>query len=366
MKIKISGLLIVSALLSGCGASNGLPNFGELAAKIPPAIATSSAVTTRADVQYFSSPAHTVGRAITYNTDGWVTNLDALKNVFGTNLSGVNTQIAVQLAQLESLGDTLKGSHYSDTDGFINCTETISSTTATAPAAAFPGDSIFWTQADSGKYTCLIQSQSGGYNYLTMVGREALTTPVDGCAAANSYNYYVVYGYSNGTATDGGYQLQRIFINGCTNDMKIAMALAAIYPSQNNFVARFEMTGNPDTRTFQIRTAKLDGDTGNYFGNFVEAAGVSQTVNGTAGYFPAKIRDCSGATCNSIGTTKTMCIKTGTTEGSYTQEAVTSSTDCDAHETAFNEVANSTNGFEDTNDVNLTWLDFSLKSTVGL
>lgn len=376
---KVLLSLSVVSVLAGCGsdtASNNLPNAGALAREIPPAVATSRAAHIgSAAMQQFDSLlrlSQPVGRAITYNTDGWSTYLGQIQSVFGTNMTGVNTQIAVQLAQLETLMTDIASNNYTDTDGFVNCTETITSATAAAPSSAFPGDAVFWASSvtDTGKYTCLIKSQStsGGktYNYLTMLGREALTTPATNCQAVNNHNYYIVNAYSTGTSTDGGYQIQRLVMNGCTRDMKLAMSLATIYPSQDNFTARFEMTGNPDTHAFQVRTINLNGDSPTYNGWMIEAAGVSRTINSTANYFPAKYRACSGSNCGTAGATKTMCMKTGTTDGSYTQEAVTSSTNCDAHETSFNEVSNSTNGFEDAADVNQTWIDFSLNSSFGL
>ncbi len=214
--------------------------------------------------------------------------------------------LSTQLVSLEELGNELGSSNYDVATGFKNCTATVSSTTAGVPSNSFPSDAVFWTESDSGKYTCRISSSSNGYNYLTLAGREALTTPATNCQASNNYGFYILRAYSRGDASTGDHQIVRIYMNGCTRDVKLAMTLLRKSSGSVTNSGRFEFTGNPDTHSFIIRTAQFGASSG----TLMEGAGVSRATSGTANYV-LKFRSCSNGTgtCTLSGSAKTMCMQ---------------------------------------------------------
>jgi len=264
---------------------------------------------------------------------------DALNEVFGANDGGVNTKISIQIAQAKTALDDINASYVDEEGNPANCTETI--TTDSDFVVPFFGTSAtpdFWGTdiPDTGKYTCFVASSSTTGNLAMAFGKDAVADADEECTDA--FRYYLISGYDTGVAASRGHQIQKIVYEGCTSEIGISMGIASTRDetvtdnTSQGFHARFEMTGNVETRMFESRTYKTDlyqGTTA-ISGSRIEAVGSAAA----SGYIRANVTNCTesadGTTqvCDPV-TPAEYCLQNGATEGSYDVAATT--TTCDTY-----------------------------------
>lgn len=351
----INRFLILSVILflmacsknSGSGSSAGFPNVLELGEKVIPQISNSRFQTARAN------PFPLLSRAVTYDgsTTDFSNQLDAIKEVFGNNTNGVNTQVIVQM-RLANGAISSGAEKYLNADGtFKNCDSSISST-ETAFGAPFFKDStepIFFQSTDyelsanydSGKYSCFATWVASDTDYAIALGREAITSPPADCTDA--FKYYIMVGYSTPVGAATGHQIQKVYYDGCEETIAIATHIGTSVTitgssggSSLGFNGRFELIGNVSDRSFNLRVGKMDvyAD-GSTTTNLIEASGIAKPEEGssTNAHFILRMANMCNedAACGSPFD-KTFCISSGLEDALSVE---TDTTQCTSYETDF-------------------------------
>jgi hypothetical protein len=389
-------LLGASLAIGACSDSNSgagtFPNVETLAAKVVPYVSMSGLKTTNTKIV---SP-----KIIEFSpfavdfTSGTTSNFDSdrvyIADVLGTNLTGVNTQIAVQMAQLQTQIAEINSSYSAEDGSPANCTETILEGTLDpdggliVPFFSSATSPVFWASPDNlpvdPTVTCYVQKETGGYDYGFIFGRTPISSPPSDCT--DPYIYIIANGYSgidktnsSDTANRGnlvsGYQTQAIYYQGCTKDVGIAMSLstkytAAIAGANNEFNARFELFGNADTNEFQVRVNKFDGMKDTSWGfNSMKGAG---KASGTGNFIMSMTRyNCNNEACASptVGTaTRNYCLALGSSQGAVEVDSTT--TNCSAYVTNYEDTDLTLFTTGASTDLSRSILDFSTKAVFGL
>jgi hypothetical protein len=209
--------------------------------------------------------------------------------------------------------------------------------------------------------------------------KKAISSPPAECTDA--FVYWIVNGYSgigqeNQSETDtrgdivDGFQSQTMFYNGCTKDVAIAMALSTKYPNaettiNDEFNARFELWGNADTSTFELRALKFDGykDGVPNFNTFLASGQASGTSGNLILGFASYTCNNSACASPSISTARrNYCLALSSTPGALSVDATVAN--CDDYETAFDALVLLNNGSATT--IPRSVVDFTTAEPFGL
>lgn len=319
--------LFAALAITGCGGDDDkdgdsskvgeFPDMGALASKLVPSINSSSTALSMGNVSYL------------YNDNtAYGSSQGEFLDVFGP-AGGVNTRIRVQLDIASGEISGINSNHIDADGNFKDCTAITTDSGLTVPYFSTTGTATFWAgdYDDTGKYECFTTGERGDNTYATAFGKEEITEPAEGCTDAN--RYYVAMGYSVGTSTDGGYQMQKFVYDGCTKDIAIGMAIGGTPDTtitdgtSQGFKGRFELTGNTEENTFTVRTFKHDQYSGTEGYHLIEAKGTSIATSGNAYFRMMLTKNCNQTGCGSA-TTEEYCVLVGETEGDYS--VVTDST----------------------------------------
>jgi hypothetical protein len=378
--------------LIGCGdrksvgsRSNDLfPNFQTIGSRVVPMVSVSQPLMSSDDDRFATM-------ALIYDGDSseFASDRSFIADVLGNDLNGVNTQIIVQLSQLQSQIEELNR-NYTSEDGLpSNCTETL----AAAPVNTSTRDlklpffkdateKVFWATstniASVPTVTCYVGGSEDGINLGRVFGKQAITSPPTGCTDA--FTYWVGSGYSslnavnsedvvNRGATVNRYQVQGLYYNGCSQDIGIAMALTTIYPlaipSVNEFSGRFELFGNAATSVFQLRTLKFDQNSGSAGFHSIRAAGKAQGFGNLILEFSKY--NCNNAACAAptvSQTTRQYCLRLGSTEGSVSVDSTV--LNCQPHEASLADTSLTTFDSGTSTVLSRSVVDFTGLSVFGL
>jgi hypothetical protein len=295
----------------GGGGSHGgaLPDVAALARNVVPQLSTTtlSAASLRPQsLPYNGTPSDFTSVA------SW------LGEILGPDDGGVDTKIMIQLDRMRSIITKVNSTNFDSQGKVTGCDKTLtSSSTVNTPFFGSNPTPIFWASKvnEQGKYQCYVkQGASGGFVF----GKAPYANPAVMCSDANEYfvmngeNISTVNPGPGGSTPTAAYEFQKIYYNGCTGDIGLAMSLTTQYGSKSctndcEFDARLELWGNAPERTFQLRVLKLDGGNGAPVGGFpisfgqFQGAGVASVAGGTTSNLTmsyARVSCTSASSCS--------------------------------------------------------------------